>query len=132
MARTHDDVAGTRFGRDWHRRRGETTCDPCRLAWNAATRERLAAARARGWVRPGRNAPKVRRLPAACTRCGKAIRASVEEPLCAPCRGNRPGYNINLSPAARMAIYERDGWTCQICTEAVDPATPSIDQRVGR
>lgn len=26
-----------------------------------------------------------------------------------------------------MAIYERDGWTCQLCMEPVDPALPPGD-----
>ena len=46
-------------------------------------------------------------------------------PLCAPCRGNRPGYSLGISPAARMAIYERDARTCGICCEPVDSTVPA-------
>lgn len=49
--RTHEDVVGTKFGRDWHRRRGEEVCDLCRTAWNEVCRERQRSARERGWVR---------------------------------------------------------------------------------
>lgn len=117
------DRCGTPQGRGVHRRAGEPMCDPCRLAWNEYTRERIKEARQRGWVRPDREPSKVKFRSADCSQCGCALtRAVLVEPLCASCRGNRPGYNIKISRAARLAIYERDGWTCQICTEAVDPA----------
>lgn len=38
----------------------------------------------------------------------------------------RRGY-FAPSPRVRSAIYERDGWICQLCMEPVDPALPSSD-----
>lgn len=116
---------GTPQGRGVHRRRNEPLCEPCRIAWNEYMRGRQRAARERGWVRPDREPPKTQFRPADCTKCGKALsRSALEEPLCALCRGNRPGYNIKISRADRRAIYERDKWTCCICLEAVDPDAP--------
>lgn len=99
-------------------------CDECR-AWAALqTRSYNAKRKAQTgesyWqsIKPAAN----RTTSGACTKCGKAIsRVRTTDPLCALCRGNRPGYNIRISPAGRLAIYERDNWTCQICTEPVDP-----------
>lgn len=32
-----------------------------------------------------------------------------------------------VSDSVRLAIYERDGWTCQLCSEPVDPDLPPSD-----
>ena len=61
-------VHGTSCGRDWHRRRGEISCDPCRIAWNESTRASIARAKARGWQRADRP-PKNRE----CEVCGKRL-----------------------------------------------------------
>jgi len=50
--------------------------------------------------------------------------ASLAQPVCSPCRKLNPGRNISLTRRERLAIYERDGWTCGICLEPVDPAVP--------
>lgn len=68
---------GTPQGRDLHRHRGEPVCDPCREAWNRVTRERLAAARARGKPRP-RSKP----FAGICRQCGAAFRAQLPQPYC--------------------------------------------------
>lgn len=117
---------GTTRGRDQHRRRGEPVCEPCREAWNESCGQRRKAAIARGWVRPDREPPATPRdayrPDAECTKCGGAMsRAILTDPLCSRCRGDQPGRNIRISPANRRAIYDRDGWVCQLCTEPVDP-----------
>lgn len=38
------------------------------------------------------------------------------------------GYDF-VSGAERRAIYERDGWTCQLCFEPVDPEAPDLAAR---
>ncbi|MGZ6772828.1 MAG: HNH endonuclease [Ilumatobacteraceae bacterium] len=35
---------------------------------------------------------------------------------------------IQISPRGRLAIYERDGWTCQLCAEPVDPSLDPQDR----
>lgn len=122
MAREHCDVLGTITGRNWHRARGESLCGPCRDAWNAYCRDAQKAARTRGWQRSDRPAPKVKRRPGTCSKCGCAMQAtSVDEPVCSSCRGLRPGRHIAVTPSQREAIYDRDEWTCQICLDPVDP-----------
>lgn len=176
MARkTHDEVRGTQYGRDWHRRRSEASCEPCRDAWNAISRERQRRLRESGWDRPGRP-----RLDAKCVECGEPVRGAFRKDIpyhrrcrerieqaerkraraadrleraaagtvgstwvsgeCAQCgmdftrrgtpsrfcstacsrkaRPNRRHFKIALRD--RLAIYDRDSWTCQLCLEPVD------------
>lgn len=35
---------------------------------------------------------------------------------------------FKVPPRIRLAIYERDRWTCQLCSEPVDPALSSSDE----
>lgn len=53
------------------------------------------------------------------------VGTSLPDPTCSKCRGDQPGRNIKISPKSRRAIYERDGWTCQICLDHVDPEAPT-------
>lgn len=71
MAKTSAPIKhGTRFGRDGHRRRGEQPCEPCRVAWNEACRERQQRARDRGWKRA-----KPTLYDLTCEQCGDSFRA---------------------------------------------------------
>lgn len=118
---------GTPRGRDQHRHRGETPCEPCRSAWNQVSNERRKKMLADGWVRPDREPSKMTFRSDNCSECAAPLaRAALADPLCATCRGNRPGYNIPISRADRLAIYDRDGWICQLCNNPVDP---SVDPR---
>lgn len=114
---------GTPSGRDQHRRRGESVCESCREAWNEICRVRLGKLRASGWVRPGRTAPK----SAPCSACGETVTGWVrsDAPTHNACRPPKRWTNaIQISPRDRLAIYERDGWACQICLE---PVVPDLD-----
>jgi 5-methylcytosine-specific restriction endonuclease McrA len=56
-------------------------------------------------------------FPQSCSkRCARAIQAH-----------RRGGKKSWISKTARYAIYERDGWTCQLCLGEVDPSTPIND-----
>lgn len=113
---------GTPLGRDQHRHRGETPCEACREAWNAVSRERQANLRASGWVRPGRTIP---RPPKPCVACGELVTGKVtsDQPMHNACRPEKFWSNaIQISDRDRRAIYERDGWTCQLCGDPVDPS----------
>lgn len=67
----------------------------------------------------------IRRVPGECSHCGTAVNGTtLADPICALCRGNRPGYNIRISRVNRLAVYARDAWTCGICYEPVDPDAP--------
>lgn len=110
---------GTPAGRDQHRRRGEGVCDACREAWNEVSRDRQRELRASGWVRPGRKAP--RREP--CAVCGELVVGKVtsDRPMHSACRPQKFWANaIQISDRDRLAIYERDAWTCQLCGDPVD------------
>ena len=42
--------------------------------------------------------------------------------------GYWPTRRSGIEPSVRVGVYERDGWTCQICLESVDPtAAPQSD-----
>lgn len=46
--------------------------------------------------------------------------------MCNPCR-KRIKRGIDIRPADRLAIYNRDGWACGFCSEPVDPAAKHPD-----
>lgn len=59
--------------------------------------------------------------PRVCRRCGVAMVGSrLGRPgLCVGCKRSL-GYRVQISKSDRLAIYERDGWVCQICSREVD------------
>lgn len=119
---TQGPKCGTHLGRSHHRKRNEQMCEPCRLAWNAHCRADQAARRASGYVRPGRNPKPKRNVD--CTVCGEPIIRTGkcgDEPRHKRCRPEQFWANaIQISDVGRRAIYDRDGWVCQICHEPVD------------
>lgn len=51
---------------------------------------------------------------------------------CASARAKGLGsFRFNPSPRLRRAIYERDGWTCQLCFGPVDPELHYLDDWAG-
>lgn len=110
-------------------RDGACRCAECR-AWNAAAKRRYdAMVKERDGLtvtqkyRPG----KTRKMVAPCSSCGRRVWGESESPTCAVCR-KRAKRGIEISAADRLAIYERDGWTCGICLEPVDKALTGHDQ----
>jgi len=84
--------------------------------------------------------------PRRCTECGTTYRSpQPAQRYCSPqCSRRRHGHDAKArrraqsrsggEPAARMRIYERDGWRCQICGRKVkrnatvpDPRAPTLD-----
>ena len=117
----HQEQHGTRL---MYRERG-CRCEKCRDYIAGYMREYVALVRERDGITPTQKCrpPKTATRPAPCSRCGKQLaRTKLAEPMCATCRGVKPGANIPISRAARLAIYARDDWTCGICLEPVDPA----------
>lgn len=187
----HDDVRGTRFGRDWHRRCGTPICDDCRIAWNECCRESRRQSIANGWTR----GPRRKTFDGVCAHCGVTFRAEQPQPFCShqchmrsrygwststdlvrvgpspapphrlgiaptidltprrsrvwcsgPCVWCGEDFTIidqttarycsnrcakkaqravrddrfRIAPRERLSIYERDGWTCQLCGDPVD------------
>lgn len=60
------------------------------------------------------------RRPVPCAVCGGVVRSvkPAGEAVHKRCRG--AGDSWYVSEADRLAIYERDGWDCQICLQPVD------------
>jgi len=112
---SHGTVYGYRHG---------CRCDECREAKNASMRDYYGRNRkARG---SGLGEPLLART---CGHCGAQMnRAPNGRPgECADCKWKR-GSKLRVSQAERLSIYERDGWTCGICTEPVDATVPSNDR----
>lgn len=65
-----------------------------------------------------------------CRACGEYfVRKGVASPYCSKkCgRSDRPSGEIPISRRERLAIYERDGWICQLCSEPVDGTLHYLD-----
>lgn len=98
------------------------------------------------WLVKGRQGPRQRRARArlakaaagrpstgrvftqgACNWCGEVFMSSGGSFFCsrdcrlAQRRHNSGGLSFTISPVERQAIYERDGWVCQLCNRPVDP-----------
>ena len=60
-----------------------------------------------------------------CARCGKPfVGTHLDARYCsARCQRAklRTGPRFKIAKSARLAIYERDGWVCQLCGDPVDP-----------
>lgn len=91
---------------------GEATCQECRRA-----------ARQHGTVvmynKGGCRCQDCRDALAAAQRAYSAERQRQGRPL-KKARSKNRGNRYDLDKAQRQAIYDRDGWTCQLCLEPVD------------
>lgn len=106
----------------------QPTCHPCR---RSRPGYRPSNMRARGMVQDLK-----------CSRCTLAwTRPAVKghrPKLCPGCR--HVGWRPWIPATVRGSVYERDGWTCQICLEPVDAALvgsrsewrPSLDHVIPR
>lgn len=104
--------------------RGGCRCDACRTAKNDAHRDYVARVKARDGLTPTEKIRGVAKT-AECSSCGKSIfRPRVEEPMCVPCRA-RNKRAVWVPANTRRAIYERDNWTCGICSESVESGLPN-------
>lgn len=83
-------------------------CQPCRRA-QPGYRDRKAARAGHVWVCSGCSSP--------CTR--PPVRGTRPK-WCDTCRSALQNRDIKITPAERVAVYERDGWICWLCEESVD------------
>ena len=105
--------------------KGRCRCDLCRAAITEAMREYVARRAAEG--RPIQHTR--RHETRVCDQCGAEFTclAFKSTRYCSrTCVGLSQRFNIkrgsfSISRARRLAIYERDGWNCQICGEPTDP-----------
>lgn len=115
-------------------------CDPCRIGKTEEMRRYIAMVRARDGKSPTQKYRPAKNMK--CDWCGAPVRswagrASDGLILCTPHRKAKRDSEAErdwIGRTERLAIYERDGWVCQLCTGPVDreaPATsdwaPSLD-----
>lgn len=65
-----------------------------------------------------------------CGHCGESFvdlqpKARYCSISCGRAEGKRRRGYFKVAPKVRLAIYERDNWTCQLCLEPVDPSLPA-------
>ena len=115
-------------------RRGRKSCEVCGglMGWSAKDERAKAAVHPR--CRPIEHGTihAFRRRGCRCDLCREASNAAARE-YAAKVR-ERDGISLStkyghsggafIKRAERLAIYERDGWTCQLCGEPVDPNAP--------
>lgn len=95
----------------------------------AETRRRQAATRLKKAARGVPANPRWPLVQGRCARCGEWFtRRGQASPYCSVVcrRKDRPSRSW-ISRSARHAIYERDGWICQLCSEPVDPHLHYLD-----
>ena len=108
--------------------KGDKLCASCREA--CAVRRREAQRKAE---RAASGIPANLRWPwvqGNCRHCGENFaRKGVASPYCSKKCGHRdrPSGAVPISRRERLAIYERDGWICQLCFEPVDRTLHYLD-----
>lgn len=101
-------------------------CKPCILRARAERYASDDAMRARIRARAAMVSATLRGeaglLPRNCSQCAASMRPSRDGApgVCVACKF-RMGYKVRVSRSERLAIYERDGWICQICGRDVEP-----------
>lgn len=96
-------------------------CDVCRVHKRDAQRLYVEKRKCEG--RPVRFSTHRRRVSSICEYCAASYEARVDSTrgkFCSvTCANDAQGRNANpkfrIAISARLALYERDGWVCQIC-----------------
>ena len=109
-------------------------CEACRLWAAEMMRKYRASRKAATGLAQKRRASRTYESPdeiRPCSACGLPVVGKVrsDSPTHNACRPPRNWANaIQVSKRVRLEIYERDGWTCQICLTAVDPTLDPNDR----
>lgn len=107
-------------------------CDDCRGANTIAVQGRRDSRKSRGMLAQKRRTDRTYKLPEAypdCAVCGETVmngRIRSGSPTHNACKPS--GRQIAISKRRRLAIYERDGRTCQLCHTPVDIQLPWTDK----
>lgn len=96
-------------------------CEACRAWKNAEQRAYAARVKARDGVSPTQKARPAK--PKMCIRCGEKVIGRGPVSYCNPC-----GHEVRkrsqkgnwITKDRRLALYERDAWTCQLCGDPID------------
>lgn len=93
-------------------------CEECRAANNAAAHAHINMVKERDGVTPTQKYRPAK--PKNCATCGKKIAGRGVSIYCVQCGAKeRQRTSFYIRPADRLAIYERDGWVCQLCGDPV-------------
>lgn len=126
---TQESVASY-CSRECHRH-DRLACSPSR----EVELQRSSARRLRAWVGltlPSHNRPFV---VGPCAHCGETFVSRTDSKYCSKTCASRAAWKrrydlrgeFYVSPRERLAIYDRDGWDCQLCFEPVPPGVDVND-----
>lgn len=107
-------------------------CSECRAATAEAGRSYRASRKEQGLLAQKRRNDRKYKLPETypnCIVCGETVlngRVRSDSPIHNACKPS--GRQIAISKRRRLAIYERDGRTCQLCHTPVDIQLPWTDK----
>lgn len=111
-------------------------CAQCKEAHRVAHLEYRERRKERTGFKQGRRVGASPIRP--CSDCGSPTWAKGPTPRCKPC-GLAIRRGIHITGPRRLAIYERDGWTCGFCLLPVDatlkgddPFGPTLDHILPR
>lgn len=121
---------GLKHGSDYAYKKRKCRCDVCREGQRIRMAEYARMVTERDGVSPTAQFKRSMRgadplaMPQACKKCGDPLEnireASSARPMHKRCRTRE----FRISTDERRAIYERDGWSCQICLLPVQPDSP--------
>lgn len=105
-------------------------CQECKDGTARRMREYTARYKAKHGCTPSKRWRRERRgVPVEdqiCVKCGDPLGVSYfnedVEPMHRQCRGN-----VSVPESVRLAIYERDDWTCHLCGESTEPDSGLYD-----
>ena len=107
----------------------DTPCATCgKLIWRGSTSRPAGKAQCRDCWRQGCGTVATYKRGCRCDDCkaanAEAVRKYVAQRKASgnpiPKRDSGPSRRYHLRKGEREAIYERDGWICQLCDEPVD------------
>lgn len=118
-------------GKPCFRKRGNPEDNLCAACWKVRAARRREAERKAARAAAGTPAnPRWPWVQGECRHCGERfVRKGMASPYCSKrCNlRDRPSGGIPISRRERLAIYERDNWTCQLCGEPVDRQAHYLD-----
>lgn len=102
-------------------------CSRCQVA--RAARQRAAARKAERAAAGTSANPRWPWVQGVCAWCREPfVRKGMASPYCSKkCNRKDNSKGDFISRSERLAIYERDNWTCQLCFEPVDPNLHYLD-----